>query len=65
MKTVKFDIILNMEGVHTFQLGLNEFSDLSSHEFFSMMNGYRPSLKEEVGQSHCDQWNNPQVFTEE
>ena len=64
MKTVKFDIILNMEGVHTFKLGLNEFSDLSSHEF-SMMNGYRPSSEEKVGQSHCDPWNNPQVFTEE
>jgi len=37
------------EGVHTFQLGLNKFSDLSSHEFFSMMNGYRyrPRTKEE------------------
>ena len=29
------------------------------------MNGFRPRPKEKVGQSHCDQWNNPQVFTEE
>jgi len=40
------------EGVHTSQLGLNEFSDLSSHEFFSMMNGYRPSLKEEKNEAN-------------
>jgi len=30
------------EGVHTFNLALNRFSDLSSSEFSSMMNGFRP-----------------------
>jgi len=39
------------QGVHTFQLGLNEFSDLSSHEF-SMMNGYRPSSEEKKNEAN-------------
>ena len=32
-----------MKGVHTFNLALNQFSDLSSSEFSSLMKGFRPS----------------------
>ena len=44
----KFDIILNIKGVHNFDLGLNEFSDLSREEFVAMMNGFRPRPEKKV-----------------
>ena len=43
---IKFDIILNFEGLHTFKLAINEFSDLRVPEFASKMNGIRPRPRE-------------------
>ena len=44
---IKFDVIFNFEGVHTYKLAMNEFGDLLGHEFVSRMNGYRPRAAEE------------------
>lgn len=32
------------EGHVTFKMGLNEYSDMSSDEFASIMNGYKPNI---------------------
>ena len=54
-------MILNIEGVHTFQLAMNEFGDLRGHEFVSKLNGFRARSEKKVRKTgpNCDQLNNP------
>ena len=37
-----------MKGVHTFKLAMNEFGDLHSSEFISIMTGFRPRAEKKV-----------------
>ena len=38
-------------GLHTFEIGLNEFADMTDKEFFSTMNGYVMSEADSVASS--------------
>ena len=38
-------------GLHTFEIGLNEFADMTDKEFFSTMNGFVMSDGEKVASS--------------
>ena len=51
---IKFYIILNIQGVHSFHLAMNEFGDLRGHEFVSKMNGFRPRSEEKVREPGSD-----------
>ena len=56
-----FVIILNIEGVHTYTLAMNEFGDLLGQEFVSAMNGYRARGEEEKVRETllpCELWSN-------
>lgn len=33
-------------GLHSYTLGLNKYADMSHHEFVSIMNGYKPELRQ-------------------
>ena len=65
MNMIKFDNIFNFKGVHTFHLAMNQFGDLRSHEFVSIMNGFRPRSEDKVREpgSNCEERNNPPVVS--
>ena len=48
---IMFGFILNIEGVHSYKLAMNEFGDLLGHEFVSTMNGYRARQEERLNGS--------------
>ena len=45
---LKFDIIPNLKGAHTYTLAMNEFGDLLGHEFSANMKGFRARPEEKV-----------------